>query len=77
VPGTRITRAEAFVNGRRTLVRRGRDLREVTLDLPATGTLKVRVVATHSSGAKVVSTRTYDGCTKTKPVTRVVRPGRS
>jgi hypothetical protein len=74
VPGTRITRAEAFVNGKRTLVRKGRDLREVTLGLPATGRLKVRIVATHTSGAKVVSTRTYDGCTKTRPVTRVVRP---
>ena len=76
VPGTRIVRAEAFVNGKRVLMRRARDLREITLDLPATGRLKVRIVATHTSGAKVVSTRSYDGCTKTKPVTRVVRPPR-
>jgi hypothetical protein len=77
VPGTRIVRAEAFVNGRRTLVRTGRDLRSLTLDLPAAGRLRVRIVATHTSGAKVVSTRTYDGCTKSRPVTRVVRPPRS
>ena len=76
VPGTRIVRAEAFVNGRRVLVRKGTDLREVTLALPATGKLNVRIVATHTSRARVISTRTYDGCTKSKPVTRVVRPPR-
>jgi hypothetical protein len=74
VPGTRITRAEVFVNGRRTLVRRGRDLRRLSVELPATGRLTVRIVAWHSSGARVISTRTYDGCTKSRPVTRVVRP---
>jgi hypothetical protein len=76
VPGTRIVRAEAFVNGRRVLVRKGRDLREVTVDIPQTGRVKLRIVATHSSRAKVVSTRTYAGCTKSNPVTRVVRPRR-
>jgi hypothetical protein len=74
VPGTRIVRAEAFVNGKRVLVRKARDLRELTLDLPATGKLNVRIVATHTSGARVISTRTYEGCTKTPPKTRVVRP---
>ena len=74
VPGTRIVRAEAFVNGRRVLVRKGRDLRSVSLDLPRSGRLKVRIVATHTTGARVISTRVYDGCTKSAPVTRVVRP---
>jgi hypothetical protein len=76
VPGTRIVRAEAFVNGRRVLVRKGRDLREVTLRLAQTGRQKVRIVATHTSGARVISTRTFTGCSKTKPVTRLVRPPR-
>jgi hypothetical protein len=76
VPHTRIVRVEAFVNGKRTLVRTGRDVRSVTLDLPAGGKLVVRIVATHTSGAKVISTRTYDGCSKGRPVTRVVRPPR-
>jgi hypothetical protein len=75
-PGARIVRAEAFVNGKRVLVRKGRDLRALTLDLPATGKLKVRIVTTHSNGSRLISTRTYDGCTKTKPVTRAVRPPR-
>jgi hypothetical protein len=74
VPGTRIVRAEVLVNGKRTLVRTGRDVRRLSVKLPATGRLKVRIVATHTSGARVISTRTYDGCTKTPPVTRVVRP---
>ena len=77
VPGTRITRAEVFVNGKRALVRKGRDLRRLGVSLPATGKLVVRIVATHTSGARVISKRTYDGCAKSRPVTRVVRPPRS
>lgn len=76
VPRTRVVRAEAFVNGRRVLVRKGQDLRSVELDLPQSGSLKVRIVATHTSGAKVVSTRSYDGCGKSAPVVRLVRPPR-
>jgi hypothetical protein len=73
IPGTRVVRVEAFVNGRRALRRRGRDIRSVTLPLRETGGLKVRIVATHSSGARVVSTRSYDACGKGKPRVRVVR----
>jgi hypothetical protein len=78
VPGTRVVRVEAFVNGRRTLVRTGTDVRRIALSgLPQTGPLKVRIVATHSSGAKVVSTRSWNGCTKGPPKIRVIpRPGR-
>ncbi|HEX8053595.1 MAG TPA: hypothetical protein VF517_11435 [Thermoleophilaceae bacterium] len=74
VEGTRVVRVEAFVNGRRTLVSRGRDIRRIELrKLARTGTLRVRIVATHNTGSKVVSTRSWSGCTKGKPRVRVVR----
>jgi hypothetical protein len=74
VAGTRAVRVAAFVNGKRVLVRRGRDLRAVRLDLPATGRVRVRIVAAHTKGVRVISRSTYDGCTRSKPVVRVVRP---
>jgi hypothetical protein len=35
--------------------------------------MKVRIVATHSTGSKVVSTRSWIGCSKGKPSVRRVR----
>jgi pimeloyl-ACP methyl ester carboxylesterase len=74
--GTRVVRVEAFVNGKRKLVRRGRDIRRVELEsLVRAGKLAVRVVATHNTGSRVVSTRSWSGCTKGKPrVRRIPRP---
>jgi hypothetical protein len=70
-PRNRIVRVEAFVDGRSKLVRTGRDLKRVELTkLPRGGRMKVRIVATHSSGSKVVSTRSWNGCTKTGPSVR-------
>ncbi|HEX8744567.1 MAG TPA: hypothetical protein VF712_15680 [Thermoleophilaceae bacterium] len=76
VEGTRVVRVDAYVNGERTLVRTGRDLRRVELTkLARTGRLKVRIVATHNTGSKVVSTRSWNGCLKGKPsVRRIPRP---
>jgi hypothetical protein len=74
VAGTRVVRVEAFVNGKRRLVRRGRDVSRITLaDLPRAGRLSVRIVATHSTGSKVVSKRMWNGCRKGKPSVRVIR----
>jgi hypothetical protein len=74
VPGTRIVRVEVFVNGRRRLRRTGRDIRRVALTgLPRAGRLRVRIVATHSTGAKIVSTRVWRGCRKGRPTLRHVR----
>jgi hypothetical protein len=70
----RVTRVEAFVNGRRIIRRAGRNIRSVTLSrLPTEGRMTVRIVTTHASGTKLVSTRTWDGCTKSKPRIRSVR----
>jgi hypothetical protein len=77
VEGTRVVRVDAFANGKRVLLQRGRDLRRIELSLKRTGSLKIRIVATHNTGSKVVSTRRWDGCRKSKPkVRRVPRPRR-
>ena len=71
VEGTRVVRVEAFVNGRRRLVRTGRDLRRVELTrLARTGRMTIRIVATHNTGSKVVSSRSWSGCRKGKPRVR-------
>ena len=73
VEGTRVVRVEAFVDGRRRLVLTGRDIRRIELrGLPRTGRMRVRIVSTHSTGAKVVSTRSWDGCRKGKPRVRAI-----
>jgi hypothetical protein len=73
VEGTRVVRVEAFVNGRRTLRRSGRDVRRIELSgLPREGKLTVRIVATHSTGSKMISTRSWTGCRKGKPTVRSV-----
>ena len=74
VRGTRVVRVEAFVNGRRALRRSGRDIRRVALKrLSRDGRLSIRIVATHNTGSKVVSTRSWRGCTKSRPRVRVIR----
>jgi putative CocE/NonD family hydrolase len=76
VEGTRVVRVEAFVNGKRHLRQTGRDIRRITLKaLKRSGKMTVRIVATHNTGSKVVSTRSWNGCTKGKPsVRRIPRP---
>jgi hypothetical protein len=64
-------RVDAFVDGRRRLLRRGRDIRRIELTkLPRRGKMKIRIVATHNTGSKVVSTRSWNGCRKGKPSVR-------
>ena len=71
----RITRVEAFVNRRRAARRSGRNIKSVTLTrLPQDGRMTVRIVTTHATRAKLISTRTWNGCAKTKPRMRSVRP---
>ena len=73
VEGTRVVRVEAFVNGKRKLRRTGSDIRRIELSgLKRGGTLKVRIVATHNTGSKVISTRRWDGCRKGRPKVRAV-----
>jgi hypothetical protein len=71
IEGTRVVRVAAFVDGKRKLLRTGRDVRRIELrKLARTGKMKVRIVATHNTGSKVVSTRSWDGCAKGRPKVR-------
>jgi hypothetical protein len=73
VEGTRVVRVDAFANGKRRLRQSGRDIKRVTLrGLKRRGKLTIRIVSTHSTGAKVVSTRTWNGCKKGKPRVRAI-----
>jgi hypothetical protein len=66
----RIVRVRAYVNGKRTVNRRGRDIRRVTIRRLPQGTFTVKIVSTQSTGSQLVSTRTYRGCKKSRPRTR-------
>jgi hypothetical protein len=69
-PGTRVVRVRVFVNGKLKLRRSGRDIQRITLRRLPRKRFKVRIVATHSNGSRLVSTRTYRGCKKSRPRTR-------
>ena len=72
--GTRIVGVDAFVNGKRVVRRTGNDFKRLVLSgLPRDGKMSVRIETTHNTGSKVVSKRTWSGCTKGKPSVRVVR----
>jgi hypothetical protein len=68
--GARVVAVKVFVNGKRKLARKGRDIKRVTIRRLPKRKFKVRIVTTFSNGSKRVSTRTYKGCAKTKPSTR-------
>src|SRR4051794_27358698 len=69
-PHARVVRVQVFVNGKRKLSRRGRDIKRVTLRRLPRGRFTVRVVATQSTGSTLTSTRRYKGCRKSRPTTR-------
>ena len=74
VEGTRVVKVDAFANGKRRVRRSGRDIKRVTLKgLKRSGKLTIRIVATHNTGSKVVSTRTWNGCKKSKPRVRLIK----
>jgi hypothetical protein len=68
-PRTRVVRVAVFVNGKLKVLRRGHDVRRVTLRRLPLGRFTVRIVSTHSNGARLVSTRVYRGCKKGRPHT--------
>jgi hypothetical protein len=73
VDGTRVVKVEAFANGKRRLRQSGRDIRRITMrNLKRGGKLTIRIVSTHNTGAKVLSTRTWNGCRKGKPRVRAI-----
>ncbi|MEA2426392.1 MAG: hypothetical protein QOF37_20, partial [Thermoleophilaceae bacterium] len=71
--GTRVVKVVVYVNGRRKLRRSSHSIQSVTLRRLPRKRFKVRIEATQSSGSTLVSTRTYRGCTKSRPHTRRAR----
>ena len=67
----RIVRARVYLNGKRVRTFRGRPLRHITLRLPTNRSFTLRIVTRTNTGARVVSVRRYQACTKTRPRTRV------
>jgi limonene-1,2-epoxide hydrolase len=71
--GGRIVRANVYVNGRRVARLRGRRITRIVLRRLPVGVFHVKIVAVTSRGQRVVSVRTYRGCLKSRPHTRVRR----
>src|SRR4051794_39734430 len=67
---SRVTKVEVFVNGVRKVVKRGRNIRFVTLRKLPRKRFVVRVVTTLANGSKRDSVRVYSGCKKSRPRTR-------
>ena len=65
--GARTVKVAAYVNGKRKLLRKGHSLKRLTLKRLPQKTFRVTIVNYQSTGSKLVSTRTYRGCTKSKP----------
>jgi hypothetical protein len=68
--GARIVRVAVYVNGKKKLSLRGKDIKRVTIARLPRKRFVVRIVSTSSTGARLVSTRVYHGCKKTRPTTR-------
>lgn len=69
-PGATIVKVEVFINGKRTMVKRGTNITRLTLKRLPKRKFVVKIVATQSSGSKLISKRTYKGCKKSKARTR-------
>jgi len=74
VPHGRVVRAVAFVNGRRVARKKGRNLKRISFVRPPGQVLHVRIITFNNKGGRVVTKRTFTGCTAR---TRVIgRPHR-
>jgi beta-glucosidase len=67
--GARIVRVVVFVNGKRKLSLRGKDIQRVSIARLPRKRFVVRIETTSSTGARLISTRIYHGCKKTRPRT--------
>ena len=65
----RVTRVTVFVNGKRRLSLRGKDIQRVSIARLPRKRFVVRIETTSSTGARLISTRVYHGCKKTRPRT--------
>jgi hypothetical protein len=67
----RITRVRAYVNGKLIARLHGRRIGRVTIRRLPQGQFQLKIVAVTSNGQKITSVRTYRGCKKSRPHTKV------
>jgi DNA-binding beta-propeller fold protein YncE len=67
--GGAVKKVAVYVDGVRKLVKKGGNIRRVTLRKLPKGTFVVKVVTTRAGGKQRTSVRTYRGCKKSKPRT--------
>jgi hypothetical protein len=68
--GQRVTRVRVYVNKRRVVNRRGRNIKYVTLRKLPLGRFRVKIVKRTNDGHKTTTVRYYRGCRKTRPTGR-------
>jgi hypothetical protein len=68
--GARVVRVAAYVNGKRRLVRRGHNIKRISLKRLPRKKFTVKIVSTQNTGSKLISVRKYKGCRKGRPRTR-------
>lgn len=73
--GGRATRVTVYVDGKRVKTVRGKRIRSVAIGRPARSRFTVKVITRTTRRLTTTSTRSYDGCRKTRPKTRTVRSG--
>jgi hypothetical protein len=66
----RVVDVRVYVNGKRKIHRHAHNIRRVTLKRLPKKKFRVKIVATQNRGSKLISTRTYRGCRKSRPKTR-------
>jgi uncharacterized repeat protein (TIGR01451 family) len=69
-PDTKVVKVQVFVNGKKVKTVRGKNIKRVSIRRLAGQLGTVKIVSFHSNGARIVSTRKYKGCKKTKPKNR-------
>src|SRR3954465_1671102 len=74
--GARVVKVVVYVNGKRKLSRRGRNIKRVSIARLPKKRFVVRIVATQNTGSQLISTRVYNGCKKSRPRTRSRHPHR-
>jgi hypothetical protein len=67
----RIVRVKAYVNGKKVRSLHAHRIKRLTLKKLPKGVFRVKIVAIASTGQRVISVRTYRGCKKSKPHTKI------
>jgi hypothetical protein len=68
--GARVVKVVVYVNGKRKLTGRGHNITRVSIARLPKKHFVVKIVQTQNTGARIISTRVYDGCKKSRPHTR-------